>query len=29
MDARVASAFTRIFDALCPRMTRQTLRSLV
>jgi hypothetical protein len=21
MDARVISAFTRVFDALCPRMT--------
>jgi hypothetical protein len=21
MDARVTSAFTRVFDALCPRMT--------
>jgi hypothetical protein len=28
MDARVTSAFTRVFDALCPRMTSQTLRSL-
>jgi hypothetical protein len=22
MDARVTSAFTRVFDALCPRMTQ-------
>jgi hypothetical protein len=29
MDARVTSAFTRVFDALCPRMTqtRGSIRS--
>src|SRR5262245_45939268 len=26
MDARVISAFTRVFDALCPRMTGRSLR---
>jgi hypothetical protein len=29
MDARVTSAFTRVLHALCPRMTNQTLLSLV
>jgi hypothetical protein len=28
MDARVISAFTRVFDALCPGMTSQRLRPL-